>query len=1477
MKLHHFLSCLCLVLFLFTQKSEIKAAHLTGGDMSYSCVGQAVNGNPIFQFTLFIYRDNLSQGANFDSPAYLTIINLDNNARTDTSAALFNSNIEDVPLNDLGPCARNVPAVSISKARYVVTLELAPNQNGYLLVHQRCCRPNNVTNLNNPGSQGSTYFVRVTPEALNSCNSSPSFVENPPILICANANFTYKFDGFETDGDSLVYRLCQPLLGGSSSAPRPRTMARPPYNTVNYNPGFSSANPLGSNVPVILNPRTGVLTMRPDRVGIYTVAICIDEYREGRLISTISRDIQFNVADCIVPEASATIPAAEPMPGVFATCSGQTLQFRNNSVDAQTSFWDFGVPGTNADTSNQREPVFTYPDSGIYNVTLIINRGQTCADTANITIRIFPTLDAAFDDDAVCPGTPVNFTDRSISTASPIIKWRWNFGDGNTSDEQNPSHLYNGSGSFQVKLTVETEIGCIDSMMRTIVLPVAPESRFSIDAIRQNNTDTFAICTNSRQVNFNNLSDAGVRNLWFFGVPGAISTTRNPTYIYPDTGTYQVTLITEPGTTCADTSTKWIRVLPGLSADFVFDTECVKAPVFFTTTTNTPWDPVVTTNWVFADGSTSTDRNPEKVYANPGNYNVRLTVRSSAGCQNIITKPVTVAPAPVAAFTPQGIALANGNFIRCEENLSITFQNQSSGNNANAWSFGVGTSSSNQVSPGFTFPETGNFVVKLVINPGRICSDSTTRTIRIVNGLNAANFDVEDACVNTNVRFTNRTSAPLNDISLYRWEFGDGTTSSVRNPQKTYNQPGTYSVKMYVETAQGCRDSIIKQISIWPAPQPIFDVEKACKNVPLVIANNSTITEGSIVAYNWNLGNGTSSSLASPTTTYGVSGLYIVTLTATSDRGCIASRSDSIDIRTSASPDFSFINQCVKAPAQFTDLTTTPYNNTTGWQWSFEAGQQSNSQNPIYTFSAPGDYDVKLVVLSSEGCKDSITKTISIQPAPEADFTIDGISAGPGVFIKCEDNFSVNFINLSTGNDTDFWNFGVPGALSSASNPNYIYPDTGFYSVTLIINQGTLCADNVTYTIRTLPALNINFEVKDTCLIHDIILTNTSTSALNDISFNSWDFGDGNTASTFHATHQYQQQGTYPVTLIVGTEKGCLDTLTKNARAYPMPIADLSVSEACPGQRTTLRSTSTIPSGSSITGYLWDLGNGSTAGIRNPNVTYDQPGIYNLQLVVTSNFGCKDTAEDVILVRDFIVPVIDQSTDEFCEDKAIFFSSENSTGIYQEVLWNFSNGESSSLPADSVIFANAGRYSIRLTLTDSLCGSTSANSEVNIIKEPIINLGPDIALCPGVSTQLNIGTAAYDTVRWSTGQMNVNQILIDGGVGNVVVEVFEKGCYVIDSIIVTPSCDVIAPSAFTPNGDGINDFFNLMPGNVERFSLYVYSRWGQLVFSTDSFSRSWDGSWQNKALPMDNYIWYAEGTKTNGQTFSIKGGVMLIR
>ena len=302
------------------------AEHLTGGEMRYSYVNTLGDGRQVYEIQLRIYRDALGGGADFDNPLYMTIFNLDNSSFRNKSIRLYSTNISVLPVNDLGPCAKKVPYVKIEKAIYRFLDTVSLNTNGYMFAHQRCCRPSNLTNLGNPGNQGSTYSVLLTRAAMLANNSNPTFNQEPPILVCIRSNFEYQFAATDADGNRLKYSLCEPFIGGNNTnnGVRPTTASRPPYTPVEYVPAHTATKPFGPNVDIEINPNTGLLTFSPDRLGIFTVAVCVEEFDlSNQSIGMYKRDIQFNIADCIVATAKASIDAAEPVEGVYASCKGQ--------------------------------------------------------------------------------------------------------------------------------------------------------------------------------------------------------------------------------------------------------------------------------------------------------------------------------------------------------------------------------------------------------------------------------------------------------------------------------------------------------------------------------------------------------------------------------------------------------------------------------------------------------------------------------------------------------------------------------------------------------------------------------------------------------------------------------------------------------------------------------------------------------------------------------------------------------------------------------------------------------------------------------------------------------------------------------------------------------------------------------------------------------------------------------------------------
>lgn len=1973
------------MLLMLLGESQLQANHLTGGEMRYTYLNTLANGRQVYRITVEIYRDDLSGGAGFDNPLYMTVFNMDNTSSKNIRPSLSSSNVRVLPLNDLGPCAKGVPNVRIQKATYTILDTVTVNNNGYVYSHQRCCRSDAISNLSVPGDQGSTYSVHLTRNAMLANNSNPTYNQDPPLLVCLQSNFRYQFAATDANGHRLRYYLCEPHLGGhnfSNSGIRPTTSSSPPYNPVRYLNGYSATEPFGSNVEVELDPNTGLLTMKPDRVGVFTIAVCIEEFdNNNRSLGFTKRDIQFNIADCIVPTAVIIPPlgATKHDDGSYSVCKGLVNTFNNSSIDAQTYFWDFGVEGITSDTSILKNPVFAYSDSGTYNVQLVINKGQTCSDSITFKLSVYPTLEADFDYTALCESLPVEFKSTSTSTVDPIVKntwwqntnilsekeefghifpaigpypvklvvetkngcrdtivknvtlpdftkadfsspgirqgqtenyllcsnslgvtfvnqmpqtvpfiWKignatssqyspthifadtgtyqiqlianpntscadtatkwiriipdpvadfvfisdckqfpvefssavnrpydpvssaiWNYGDGTTSTDLNPdkkytntgnynvrysivtvggctdtitkpvtvfadpvadfdmkgekhntnfllcdqllpivfepnainaqsytwnfgpglgttgsftsmfvfpdtgtyqvqliinrgqrctdtivkpvrlidgisrtdfttrdvcvnvqqtftnqsvavkndfkSYLwdfgdgtastlrspqktYNQPGTYTVKLIVETNLGCRDSLSKTVVIYPAPVMNFVNDdaclnaakvfsntssvssgtidtylwtfgnlgtasdqnpqftfqnagnvnvvlrgtsdmgcvatvtkpvrirpaaivdfeynnhcykapvyfkelAVSPNNdivqwnwtfapgvtatgkevdhvfatpgnhtvklvvvtsfgckdsvskviniknvpdasynitgnsasSVTLFSCSANLSATFNNTSPSGLNYLWDFGIAGATSTDEDPIFVYPDSGTYVVKLITEPGTACQDEIQKTVRILPSVTASYTFTTECVKAPVFFNADTDRPFDPIKTIVWNFADGTTSGLKEPEKMYATSGNKNVRLTLTAESGCRATVVRSVPVAAAPIANFVPEGVVSPNGEFLKCEELLGVRFRNTSSGSQINFWEFSDLNKTSTDVSPVNIFSQTGEYPVTLYINRGKICSDSIQKQVTVIDGIESVDFEFDNACVNTEIQFTEKSKAVLNDINSYFWDFGDNTTSLTRNPKKSYAQPGDYKVKLYVRTTRGCVDSLEQSISIYPAPQSLFDVTLACLNEQVHIDNHSTISSGSITTHFWTFGNQMTSPDISPDITYSTSGFYPVTLTTTSDLGCTHTKRDTIEIRIPSQPDFTYVNQCVSALVEFADMTQSAYNDIVSWEWKVAGNVTLTGRAPSYQYTQAGDYDVRLLVTTGLGCKDSIVKTITLKPHPVADFVVDGIETGTDFFVKCDDSRSVSFLNESVDNLTNLWGFDMHGSSADIS-PSFVFPDTGLFKISLVVNDGTLCRDVKEVQINVLPGLYVDFSNTLVCQKNEVVFTDLSSTILNDIVRRDWTTGDENVYTGKVVSHIYEKSGNYNVKLIVETARGCLDTLKKIVTASPLPIVDFNLSEVCPGKRTRFPNSSTPAN--IIQSYFWDFGNGTTSTDRLPYVTYDVPGTYDVKLKAVTQAGCSDSITDIVLVRDYIEPDIVQSQSIFCEDRFIVFDGSGSKGIYQDYLWEFGDGQSADRMIDSVQYGSGGEYKITLTLKDALCGEVSATSLIEIIPVPVINLGDNFALCPNLTTELRIGNSlTLDSIIWSTGATDVPQITIDGNAGTVSVEIFHKGCYNSDTIYITPSCDVLAPKAFSPNGDGVNDLFNVLPPNVHSYQLFVYNRWGKEIFTTNDLKKGWDGKYNGEDAPMDSYTYYAVGVKTDGTNFTIQGAVLLVR
>jgi gliding motility-associated-like protein len=299
-----------LALLLFGAALSVKASHIAGAELVYSC-----SGNNMYTIRLKMYRDCDSQTP-FDDGLTLYIFRGDGSVYDTFS--LNRPPVFPVQPVNWSACVGSPYDICLEEGTYQLQVYLPPSPTGYNIAHTRCCRNGVITNLLDPECQGITFLARVPAISEANCNSMPVFNRTPSIFLCAGEPYFFDYSATDSDGDSLAYSISMPFagtnlqglgtgpqnFGGCSSSLPPRlsatnVMGPPAYTGVTYAPGYSVGNPFGPGSYATINPITGYLTAFPANLGIYVMAISVREYRNGVLLSENKRDFQFHVIACL--------------------------------------------------------------------------------------------------------------------------------------------------------------------------------------------------------------------------------------------------------------------------------------------------------------------------------------------------------------------------------------------------------------------------------------------------------------------------------------------------------------------------------------------------------------------------------------------------------------------------------------------------------------------------------------------------------------------------------------------------------------------------------------------------------------------------------------------------------------------------------------------------------------------------------------------------------------------------------------------------------------------------------------------------------------------------------------------------------------------------------------------------------------------------------------------------------------------------
>lgn len=788
------------------------------------------------------------------------------------------------------------------------------------------------------------------------------------------------------------------------------------------------------------------------------------------------------------------------------------------------------------------------------------------------------------------------------------------------------------------------------------------------------------------------------------------STQLNPSVNYQSSGTVYVavTAYDSQGNSNIYTDSLVLAAVPNNS--FTANNLCFGDLSQFVNSTTISSGSINSFKWYFGDNDSSSAINPSHTYGSTGAYNVTLIAVSDAGCTDTLTAVIGISSKPSAAFIFS--AACAGSAINFTDNSTI-----GAGTIAQwFWQFGNGDTAIDQ-NPVYLYPLGGSYSVQLTVTSDSGCTASNNSPITIAPTPEVS-FNVTNTCVGQTVQFVNATTS-VSPIIGYDWDFGDSNTASTQNPTHSYGAiQANYQVMCVATAANGCIDTLLKEIRISNIPSPAFTTQSVnlCEGNVVNFIDQSSVLNDTISGWLWNFGDGQTDTVQNPSHIYANAGSYNVSLIAFSPTSCGNGIITPITVRESPDAGITSINVCLGAITQFTDASIPAAGSIlTDYLWMLEDTNVSTFPNPQYLYGATGSYHVTLMVTDNFGCTNTDSTTVSVYPNPQASFTASN---------TCSNLFS-NFLStaiVDSGSSiaSYAWNFGDPASgssnFSSTINPSHVYTDTSTRVVSLIVTTNFGCLDTVINIISVKPSAVPNFQYTPTCFGSLMSFTNLTTGAPDTAWV--WNFGDTQFNQLENPAHYYAFPGTYNVTLTVTANTGCVGSISKQVEVSPIPDARFATQPYCVGNSYSLYDSSVINNGA-ITQWKWSINGIDTSGLQNPSFFFGDTGSYVVQLLVTSDIGCKDSISKIIQV--FELPNVNFTFTPQFGNPPLLVAFSNATINGNTYQWHFGDGGSSGSINPQHLYQDTGRFDIQLIATSIHNCIDSLTKKIYVIK-PILDI-----------------------------------------------------------------------------------------------------------------------------------------------------------
>ncbi len=981
-----------------------------------------------------------------------------------------------------------------------------------------------------------------------------------------------------------------------------------------------------------------------------------------------------------------------------------------------------------------------------------------------LNVRVNAQLKADFTPSKTsdCESLITKFVDRS--TGNPV-SWRWDLGNGFTSTDQSPSAAYTSPGIYKVTLTVKNAAGNTSNVTKTVTVWEKPKPDFTASPASGCMPLEVTFTDRSNPVN-------GVINTytWDFG-DGAIGSGSTPRHTYNDvlSPTVTLTVTNSNGCTASKRISNLVQVSAALKPNFEVSEQFLCTPPGALTIKNTTTGPGnLSYTWDFGDGGTASGANPGRHnYTAKGTYKIKLTVNSDKGCTATKTsEDINVANFKSDFQLPASVC----------ENSTATF------NPANTpqadrvtWSVDKGTVTTDGITATYTPAGTGMVKVTMIAEYGK-CQEIVTKNISVIASpqVDFAS-EIKPICdAPVTVKLVDKSQG----ANSWKWDFGNGQSSTQQNPTVIYNSLGSFNIKLTAGSANGCSSIAEHYVNlVKPEVLTYASIVEGC--VGLTTSFRGKISAGdSIVSYEWDFGDGTpKSTAAAPSHTYDAEGTYPVTLAYTTMNGCKGTVKltsyERIRVYTKPKPDFS----SPEAP-QICGNNMVHFNGTTDvgdlWSWNFgDNSAPGSTQNTTHSYRTPGTYTVSLTV-SNKGCREKVTKTAFITAVnPFARFSMRNID--------CNNRTEISFDEKSVGSITSWkWSWGDGKQDTYTTKTNIVrhkYSKTGGYKVKLTVSDGSCSStDSINVNVYAPSPITITTD-KTTLCGSDTVKASVITINKNIYGVDVWSYKwtssdstppNGNGDDYQNTTFTNLQPGADAIRFTAYNLQGCPDTSNRVVVNVHGPVAKFLIPGVpeCRGAELTFTDKTNISKGKPISTWSWTFGDGTPAkDFTSPpfKYTYARSGFYTPRLTVTDQDGCTSTASGPIVQVNGPNANFQPSASLIKPGGTVqFHNYTTETGGSPTYLWNFGDNTTSTEKSPDKVYPVKGLYTVTLIVRDNNGCTDSTQKQ---IKVSTVNAAFTVSTsfvnnsgCPPVIARFTNTSLNYKRSYWDFGDGSFSTI-----------------------------------------------------------------------------------------------------------------------